>query len=191
MTWTPQRVIGHNIKARREALGMTAAALGEKIGKVFGKGGKAWPRQTVSLMESGERSMVAAEVAALAQILDLRVADLFTPPAEAETVTAGTMAIPSEQLTAPIEGDADTVALSDDLRALDRTRAEILVAVRAQEELLGNARAALRGERPVKVDGDSAVERYMTATRAAANRYYEDKGPLRFGPMGEDDGEDQ
>lgn len=186
MDWTPQKVIGHNVRARRDERGITAANLGEKIGDALGK---AWPRQTVYMMEAGERSMIAVEVVVLAQILDLRVADLFTPPAEAETVTAGTMAIPSEQLMAPVEGDADTVALSDDLRALDRARAEILAAVRAQEELLGNARAALRGEEPAKVDGDSVVERYMTATRAAANRYYEDHGPVKFGPMGEDDGE--
>lgn len=191
MTWTLPKVIGHNVRARREALGMTATTLGKKVGSIFGKDGKAWPRQTVSLMESGERSMVAAEVAALAQILDVRVADLFAPPAEVETIAAGSMTIPAEKLTAPVEGDADTIALSDDLRALDRARAEIFAAVEAQETILGNARTALRGDDLSEVDTDTALGRHMNAKRAAANRFYEDKG-LKFGPMGgEDDGEDQ
>ncbi|HCG56404.1 MAG TPA: XRE family transcriptional regulator [Brevibacterium sp.] len=181
------RVIGHNVRARRDALGITAATLGQRVGDALGK---PWPRQTIYLMESGERAMIAAEVAVLTQILDTTVADLFTPPAEVETVTAGSLTIPAENLSAPVGGDADAAALADDLRALDRSRGEILAAVRAQEELLGNARSALRGDELAEPDTASAVGRYMNATRAAANRFYEDKGPVKFGPMGgEDDGE--
>ncbi|MGO1263825.1 helix-turn-helix transcriptional regulator [Brevibacterium aurantiacum] len=185
-TWTMTQVIGHNVKTRRETQQMTAKNLGVTAGGIFGK---AWPPQTVYMMEAGDRKMIAAEVAALAHILDTTVADLFTPPAEAETVSAGSLMLPAEALAAPVGGDADTAALADDLRALDRSRAEILTAVRAQEELLGNARTALRGDDLAEVDGETAVGRYMNASRAAANRFYEDKG-LKFGPMGgEDDGE--
>lgn len=187
-TWTMPRVIGHNVRVRRDALGITAATLGQRVGEALGK---PWPRQTIYLMESGERAMIAAEVAVLTQILDTTVADLFTPPAEVESVSAGSLTISADALAAPVGGDADTAALADDLRALDRSRAEILTAVRAQEELLGNARTALRGDDLAEVDGETAVGRYMNASRAAANRFYEDKG-LKFGPMGgEDDGEDQ
>ena len=56
------------------------------------------------MMEAGDRKMIAAEVAALAHILDTTVADLFTPPAEAETVSAGSLMLPAEALAAPVGG---------------------------------------------------------------------------------------
>ncbi len=84
--WTPAEVIGDNVKNRREALGLTAAAVGEKIGELTGK---AWPRQTVYQVESGNRAMVADEVVALAHVLNTTVPQLFIPPARVEEVHIG------------------------------------------------------------------------------------------------------
>lgn len=189
MDWTPQKVIGHNVRTRRDEQGITAAHLGEKIGEVLGK---AWPRQTVYMMEAGERSMIAAEVVVLAHILDTSVADLFAPPAEAESVTVGNLEIPADNLMPPIGDDADLEALSHDLRALARARETIGGALDAQWIILDRARTSLRGEAEAEPpQGDKPWEVAVRGQMKAADRYYEDKGPLRFGPMGEDDGEDQ
>lgn len=192
MEWTLPKVIGHNVRQRRDALGITAAALGEKVGEVFGK---PWPRQTVYLMENGDRAMVAAEVAALAKILDVTVADLFTPPAEAESVTVGTLIIPAEELAAPLGGDADMEALAHALRALDRTRGELSSLTGAQQWFLGQAKAALQGKpapQPPKGEGvmDEAV-RFMIASAEDkyAGEHESNLKDLEDVLGGEDDGE--
>jgi transcriptional regulator with XRE-family HTH domain len=66
--------IGARITARREAAGMTQAALGDLIGDTLGK---AWPRQAVSAAEKGRRSFTAAEMIALAAALRCGISDLF------------------------------------------------------------------------------------------------------------------
>lgn len=109
MDSTLPQVIGHNVRQRRDALGITAAALGEKVGQVLGK---PWPRQTVYLMEGGERAMIAAEVAALAHVLGTTPAQLFTPPIDVAIVQVGNLAIDSESLTATGLESMDATALA-------------------------------------------------------------------------------
>lgn len=187
--WTAQQIVGHNVKTRREAHQMTAKSMGIAMGEVFGK---TWPPQTVYMMEAGERKMVAAEVVALAHILETTVADLFSPPSVVETVEVGTLRVPAEALMEPIGDDADLEALARDLRALDRARVTIGGALDAQWIILDRARTSLRGEtEPEPPQGDNPWEIAVRGQMEAADAYYEDKGPLRFGPMGEDDGEDQ
>lgn len=72
---------------------MTAAVLGERLGSAVSKDGKPWPRQTVYMMESGDRAMVAVEVAAVAEILGMSLADLFAVPDDAGAVQAGSLEI--------------------------------------------------------------------------------------------------
>lgn len=115
MAWTMPQVIGRNIKERRESLGMTAKSLGEKMGAAFPKTGtnetkiiKAWPTSAVYMMEAGDRSMIADEVAALSQILDMSLVQMFTPPMEAKKVQAGDISIErSKVLTAGTQGKTE------------------------------------------------------------------------------------
>jgi transcriptional regulator with XRE-family HTH domain len=92
------QVIGHNVKTRREQLGMTGDELGQRAGGALSSDGKPWPRQTVYMVERGERAMAAAEVAVLAEVLDIPIAQLFQAPSGAD-VTAGTMPVSPETLT--------------------------------------------------------------------------------------------
>ncbi|MCZ9884059.1 helix-turn-helix transcriptional regulator [Arthrobacter sp. B2a2-09] len=90
MQWTMPQVIGHNVKTRREALGITAKALGADVGAVFGK---AWPPQTIYMLEAGDRAMIAQEVVAVAHVLETTPANLFTPPLDVKVVTAGNLIV--------------------------------------------------------------------------------------------------
>ncbi|WP_417373440.1 hypothetical protein [Glutamicibacter protophormiae] len=93
MKLTITEIIGRNVRARRQDLGMTAAVLGERLGSAVSKDGKPWPRQTVYMMESGDRAMVAAEVAAVAEILEMPLMALFAVPDDAGAVQAGSLEI--------------------------------------------------------------------------------------------------
>lgn len=63
---TVREMIGHNIKVAREEIGMTGAELGERVEEWLGH---SWPRQTVSMVESGKRAFAAEEVLAIAFVL--------------------------------------------------------------------------------------------------------------------------
>lgn len=145
MNWTMPQVIGHNAKAKREAMGMTAAALGEKIGEVFGK---PWPRQTVYMMENGERAMVAQEVVALSQLLDMPLLQLFTPPADVQSIIAGTLSVPAEALLAKASDDEHMKQLGHALRGLEQTRGKLFALAQQQQTLLDEAKNALLGQPP-------------------------------------------
>ena len=171
MNWTMTQVIGHNIRTRRDALGMTAAALGEKIGDVFGK---PWPRQTVYLMEGGDRAMVAQEVLALSQILDMPLVQLFTPPAEVEGVTAGTITVRADALA--VQGGSEDPRIQDlihSLRAIDKARKQLSLLVNAQMIMVEDAKNALSGKPPVeRPQGDSIFDVYHGLLVDEADKYY-------------------
>lgn len=137
---TVAQLIGQNIRQRRDHLGMTAAELGAKVGEAFGK---SWPRQTVYLMESGERAMVAAEVAVLAVVLGVPVAKLFEPPGVADTVLAGSAVIPRETLSASGSPELDAVAST--MRDLEQTNFELVNLADEQSKLIRDARNGLSG----------------------------------------------
>lgn len=154
--WTPARVIGANVKAARERRGMSAAALGAEVGKYLGK---AWPRQTVYLVESGERAMVAAEVVTLADVLDLRVADLYAPPPGVTAVSAGALQVPAVRLAVPTGADPEVEALADVFQAVEEVRTRLHRDVMALWQIGDDARAALRGEAmPERPTGDRAKD---------------------------------
>lgn len=176
MNWTMTQVIGHNARVRRDALGMTAAALGERVGAAFGK---PWPRQTVYLMEAGERAMVAQEVLALSQILDVPLAQLFTPPADVDHVTAGSLSVPSESLAAEVVNDEHLTHLAQTLRALDKSRGELFALAQHQYVLIADAKNALLGKPPLDLsyDQETAHPAEMAAKwmMQGADKYYEEE----------------
>lgn len=91
-------VIGWNIRERRAAR-WTQPEFGRLIGTVLPK---QWPAQTVSSAEKGERAFAAAEVVAIANLLEVSVAALFSPPLPVQRV------IVSDQLIVPAQTLHDT-----------------------------------------------------------------------------------
>jgi transcriptional regulator with XRE-family HTH domain len=76
-----EELVGANIAQARTGRPpdqrMTQAQLGEAIEKYLGR---SWSRQAVSLAEQGKRDFTAAELVALAAVLEVPVASLFLPP---------------------------------------------------------------------------------------------------------------
>lgn len=86
-------VIGWNIREQRAAR-WTQPEFGKLIGTVLPK---PWPAQTVSSAEKGERAYAAAELVAIAHLLEVSVATLFSPPLPVQTVTV------TDQLSVPAQ----------------------------------------------------------------------------------------
>ncbi|MGW3946579.1 helix-turn-helix transcriptional regulator [Micrococcus endophyticus] len=180
MEWTAARIVGHNVKKTRERLGMTGAVLGAKMGAIFREDGKPWPRQTVSLLEGGDRVMVAAEVVALAEVLDVRVADLYAPPAGVEEVQAGTRCVSVERLAAPVGGDPHIEALGEALKASELARVRIEALARAQRVIVADALAALRGDGPApRPAGDRVADALQRVAVDAADDLYAEAAAAR------------
>lgn len=96
---TITQVIGQNVKQLREEARITAKELGARMGAAVNTDGKAWPPQTVYMLESGDRALVAAELVALAIELNVPILRLMQPPAVAgETITSGELKVPRELL---------------------------------------------------------------------------------------------
>ena len=134
MQWTMPQVIGHNVKTRREALGMTAKSLGAEVGEVFGK---AWPPQTVYMLEAGDRAMIAQELVAVAHVLQTTPANLLVPPLDVKSVVAGNLVVGRGLLLGlppNLSGSTDkTVDLLRDL--MDEVRQAWAAAGKAQQLL--------------------------------------------------------
>ena len=69
-----EEVIGRQIARLRAQRQLSLADLGEVLGRYLGK---PWSRQAVHQAERGQRSFTAAELAALALVLDTSVQALF------------------------------------------------------------------------------------------------------------------
>lgn len=188
MNWTMAQVIGHNVRAQRDALGMTAAALGEKIGDALGK---PWPRQTVYMMESGDRAMVAQEVLALSQILDVPMIQLFTPPADIEGVTAGTITVPAESLAAQAASDDEQMnRIARSVRALDKSQRALQGMITAQYVLVADAKQAVLGQPALQLeDGDDILATLRNFNIQRADEYYEPEAQELPDARGDGNGE--
>jgi transcriptional regulator with XRE-family HTH domain len=82
-----EEAVGHRLRQAREDHGLTQAELGEKLKLYLGK---AWSRQAVSLAEAGQRSFTAAELVALARLLELpSPGSLLVPPLGVEEIEIG------------------------------------------------------------------------------------------------------
>src|SRR3954468_21857578 len=69
------RLVGARIADVRLLRGYTQEDLGERLAEHLGR---PWPRQAVSLAEQGGRAFTAAELVAVARVLGVAVADLFS-----------------------------------------------------------------------------------------------------------------
>lgn len=98
-------VIGWNIREQRAAR-WTQPEFGKLIGTVLPK---PWPAQTVSSAEKGERAYAAAELVAIAHLLEVSVATLFSPPLPVQTVTV------TDQLSVPAQTLHTTASHHDDI----------------------------------------------------------------------------
>jgi len=120
-----EEAIGRQIAHRRAQRQLSLADLGEALGRYLGK---PWSRQAVHQAERGQRSFTAAELTALALVLDTSIQALFR--AEGNHVELPGRAIPSEeyrgillnrQNDAPLDGLEELiVALNDIGEILER-----------------------------------------------------------------------
>jgi transcriptional regulator with XRE-family HTH domain len=120
-----EEAIGRQIAHRRAQRQLSLADLGEALGRYLGK---PWSRQAVHQAERGQRSFTAAELTALALVLDTSIQALFR--AEGDRVELPGRAIPSEeyrgillnrQNDAPLDGLEELiVALNDIGEILER-----------------------------------------------------------------------
>jgi transcriptional regulator with XRE-family HTH domain len=126
-----EKVIGENIRRGREANGWTQPELGALLEEYLGE---PWSRQVVFNAEKGLRGFKAAELVALAVVLNRSVPLLFEPVDPEEAVSFGRYTIvrgspalavlsgrqPGSKVPAVISSTAD-----DALRRLDAAEAEL------------------------------------------------------------------
>lgn len=77
--------IGAFVRWAREAHGMSQAELGERLSERLDK---PWTRQAVWSAEKGGRAFTAAELVALAEVLDVTIEELFRPAVDDSAATA-------------------------------------------------------------------------------------------------------
>jgi hypothetical protein len=164
---TPAQVIGKNVKRLRESRTprMTADVFGKRIGEIFGK---PWPRQTVYMLEQGDRRLAAEEVVAIAFLLDVSIADLFVPSADVDEVQVGSWRIPRERLLmqSPQQDSERLYEVARQTQRLHRSFPEIFHLLRAQQMVVGDIDLALRGEppwTPPKPSDDPAIHSLQAA----------------------------
>jgi transcriptional regulator with XRE-family HTH domain len=75
-----EEVIGANIAERRSFMELSQTELGEALGQYLEK---PWSRQAVHTAEKGRRAFTAAELIALALVLEVELPELLAPPMKA------------------------------------------------------------------------------------------------------------
>jgi len=139
-----EEVVGRRVRARREELGMTQKEFGRRVGQLLGK---AWSRSTVSVAENGSRAWAAADLVAVAMVLQVTVGDLLIPPIEEAAVDlGGPQAVPKSRLS-----DAVTAHGREDLN---------LAAIRETLSLLADTanRSQADGNRILEIARDLDVQ---------------------------------
>ena len=121
-----ETAIGQQIARFREARQMSLTQLGEALGKYLDK---PWSRQAVHQAERGRRAFTAAEMAALALVLDTSVPALFL----ADTAATSPIELPGAAVSA--EDYRGILLYAGDDAPLDGVD-ELLVALRDIEQIL-------------------------------------------------------
>jgi len=145
--------IGRQIARLRAQRQLSLTDLGEALGRYLGR---PWSRQAVHQAERGQRSFTAAELTALALVLDTSVPALFR--AESEQIDLPGRAVPAEEYRgvllsretdAPLDGVEELiVALHDIGEVLSRPALLRLARIgRAAEEVGETGRPALAAAR--------------------------------------------
>lgn len=142
-----ETAIGRQIARFREARQMSLTQLGEALGKYLDK---PWSRQAVHQAERGRRAFTAAELAALALVLNTSVPALFLAGADSDATPIelpGAAVSPADYQgillyagdDAPLDGVAELlVALRDIRQILSRPALERLAKIeRIAEEVAG------------------------------------------------------
>jgi 8-oxo-dGTP diphosphatase len=117
-----EQYVGQRIRHRRDdELNMTQDEFGRRLGHWLGR---AWSRSTVSVAESGKRAFTAAELVAIAHVLDTTPAYLLTPPAGIGEVSMPSGAtFPKDKLFAEVTAtqreDWNLTAIEETLRLLE------------------------------------------------------------------------
>lgn len=88
-----EQTVGANLHRAREHAGLSQAEFGSAIGEVLNR--PPWTRQAVSVAEKGGRAFTAVELVAIAETLDIPIADLFSQPPPDEEPPA-TFQLPPE-----------------------------------------------------------------------------------------------
>jgi transcriptional regulator with XRE-family HTH domain len=141
---TPAQVIGRNVRAAREHRGLTAEAFAKQVGEILG--GSPWPRQTVYLLEVGGRRLAAEEVVAIALVLNISIADLFTPQGDVERLEVGQQSVPRERLLTMGERDPSVYEVAHQTQILRRSFSDLAAFMNAQRIVLENIDNALLGK---------------------------------------------
>jgi transcriptional regulator with XRE-family HTH domain len=128
-----EQAVGSRVRERRDALHLSQAQLGERLGGMLGR---PWPRQAVSSAEKGERSFGVAELVAFAAALDTTVSDLITPTGDEESVALGGAALPLRALRAVL---ATTGREDVNLPAIEQTLSSLDDAIARGQAALGQA----------------------------------------------------
>ena len=166
---TPAEVIGKNVKRLREQR-MTAEAFGARVGEIFGK---PWPRQTVYMLEQGQRRLAAEEVVAIAFLLDVSIADLFVPAPDVDEVQVGRWRLPRERLLTQGQKDSEQVyEVARHTQALQRSIRKTFLVARAQQLVIGDIDNALRGEPPWSPQ-ESSDDPALRGLNSTLRRQYE------------------
>lgn len=154
-------VIGERVRIRREELGLTQAALGQRVGDYLSQ---EWSRQAVSAAEKGKRAFAAAELVVFARVLGVTISYLMRPPLGTELVEvapgATTTAQELHNVVIPWREGADDAAknysetfgvMVDDLLGLRRSLDKAIGSVEAHAAAILALDAAKAG---AEVTGD-------------------------------------
>ncbi|SEC95110.1 Helix-turn-helix domain-containing protein [Amycolatopsis tolypomycina] len=133
-----EEVIGDRIRQVRDLQELTQEQLGQRLGELLGK---PWSRQAVHVAEQGGRQFTAAELVALASVLNTTVPRLMTPTVEVREVElpsgARVARVPLTKRVMPRGSVGKTLnSMEEQLRLL-------AVAVKAQQDQQGNIWAAI------------------------------------------------
>lgn len=157
-----EEAIGVRVRERREHMKMTQQDLGAALGTWLDK---PWPRQAVWSAERGARAFTAAELVALAILLEVSPAYLLTPP-----LNVGEVALPSGASTTILNvGPAQSPDSEDREKELLKA---IDIATKAKEQ----AQAAQAAQIVANHEFRAAFQRVMELQGEDPDRVLADMG---------------
>lgn len=170
-----EQVIGQNVAKHRKRREWNQTELGAFMEQQLGK---PWQRQRVWAVENGKSTFGAADLCALAAVLDVTVSDLFTAQ---EPVHVGDVLWTAERLAEAVEGVPDEIEqrlkdVAEILGAAEDVRTEIQTRLMQQMLILGDAEVRLRGlplaSGPQGTEDPNAIDWYVQDTLAKARARY-------------------
>lgn len=116
-----EQIVGLQMARARERRQISQAELGQELSRYLGK---PWSRQTVSVAEKGGRAFIAAEVAALADLLRVPIEGFFKPPPDVQgiEITEGVVIDRQAFAESTLPADLTAEARSDMQEVLSQLR---------------------------------------------------------------------